>query len=108
MSCHTKFDAYLTELGEREREREIGAALLREPLRECKRHVAAVVEAATAGAQLLELHGLGARGQRRHEPEWRSCGNEQYGPLEGATTRILIVRMTPRVHHACAAHIASR
>lgn len=46
---------------ERQRQRRNATAVLREPLCQHQRLVAAVVETAEAHSQLLELHGLGAR-----------------------------------------------
>lgn len=83
-----------TEFGERERERQIGAALVRESLREREQHAASVVEATTTGATLLELHGLGAGGQRRRFSQRRSDRHEQHGSIAGAAARLLFVRMT--------------
>lgn len=53
------------------------------------------MEEAAAGAQLLQLHGLGARGQRSGEPQRRTDRHEQHGALAGTSTRFLLVRMTP-------------
>lgn len=100
---------FYLEFRERKRECAIGAALVREPLRERERHAAAVVEAAAAGAQLLQLHGLGARGERRGQPQRRPDRHEQHGALAGAAARLLLLRMTrapaPRRARARAAHL---
>lgn len=60
------------------------------------------MEAAAARAQLLELHGLGAGGQRRGEPQRRPDRHEQHGALAGAAARLLLLRMTAAVRAATA------
>lgn len=52
------------------------------------------MEAAAPGAQLLQLHGLGARGLCCGEPQWRPDCHEQHGALAGTTARLLVLRMT--------------
>lgn len=52
------------------------------------------MEEAAAGAQLLQLHGLRAGGQRRGEPQRGPDRDEQHGPLARAPARLLVLRMT--------------
>lgn len=60
------------------------------------------MEATEAGAQLLELHGLGARRQRRGEPQRRPDRHEQHGALAGAAAGLLVLRMTGARRHGAA------
>lgn len=106
---NNKYEFISLEFGERKRKRAFGAALVRESLRERERHASAVVETAAARAQLLQLHGQRAGGQRRHEPQRRPDRHEQHGALAGAFTRLLFLRMTRAARHgatASRAHVA--
>lgn len=49
------------------------------------------METTEAGAQLLELHGFGARGQRGGQPERGPNNHEQYGQIARAPARIFVV-----------------
>lgn len=82
------------EFGEWEWECEIWAALVRESLRERERHVAAGVEAATASAPVLQLHGLWTGGQCRREPQRRTDRDEQQGEVARTAAGLLLLRMT--------------
>jgi hypothetical protein len=73
------------------RKRAFRAALFCESLRQRQRLVAAIVETAKAGAELLELHRLGAGRQCCDEFERRTNYHEQYGTVTGSTAWILFL-----------------
>lgn len=51
------------------------------------------MEAPEAGAQLQQLHGLGAGGQRGGESERRPDHRQQYGAIARTAAGILVVRV---------------
>lgn len=66
------------------------------------------MEAPAASEELLQLHRLGARGQRGGQPQRRPDRHEQHGALAGAAARLLLLRMTAArgdvARHAAATH----
>lgn len=60
------------------------------------------MEAAAAGSELLELHGLGARGQCRCQPQRWTDRHEQHGTVASSAARLLVLRMTRAREHGAA------
>lgn len=57
------------------------------------------MEEAETGQELLKLHGLGARRQRRGQPKRRADRHEQHGALASSAARLLLVCMTGARRH---------